>query len=125
MHDFTEQITFLSVDDLERSARFYENVLGLVLVEDQGDCRIYRITDSAFVAICLRPGRTATEGMIVTFVTEDVDGWHERLTEYGVACERPPAPHPQYPIYQAFYRDPDGHLIEVQRFDDPDWSKPS
>lgn len=124
MGEFSEQITFLSVDDLERSAAFYERALGLVLVEDQGDCRIYRVTESAFVAICLRPGRTASEGVILTLVTDDVDGWHDRLSAHGVTCVAEPASHPSYTIYQAFYQDPDAHLIEIQRFDDPDWKTP-
>ena len=125
MEPFSEQITFLSVEDLARSVEFYEGVLGLVLVEDQGDCRIYRVNGAAFVGICLRPGRTATEGVIVTLVAEDVDGWHERMIAKGVVCDRAPAAHPDYAIYQAFYRDPDGHLIEIQRFDDPGWSEPA
>ena len=121
---FTEQITFLSVEDLSRSASFYEDVLGLVLVTDQSDCRIYRIGGDAYLGLCARPGRTATEGVIVTLVTEDVDGWHIRLSEQEVFCEKPTSYHPKYAIYQAFYRDPDGHLIEIQRFDDSAWSEP-
>lgn len=124
MAEFSEQITFLSVEDLAHSTEFYEGVLGLVLVTDQGDCRIYRVGGDAYLGICERPGATATEGVIVTLVTDDVDGWHIRLTEHEVLCERAPAYHPKYSIYQAFYRDPDGHLIEVQRFDDPAWSEP-
>ena len=121
---FSEQITFLSVEDLERSAKFYEDVLGLTLVTDQGDCRIYRVAGDSYLGICARPGRTATEGVIVTLVTEDVDGVHGRMLAAGVVCDSPPAYHPKYAIYQAFYRDPDGHLIEVQRFDDPSWKVP-
>ena len=121
---FSHQITFLSVEDLERAAEFYGNVLGLTLVTDQGDCRIYRISGDAYLGICVRPGRTATEGVIVTLVTEDVDGVHTRLEAAGVTCDSPPAYHPKYSIYQAFYRDPDGHVIEIQRFDDPAWNQP-
>ncbi len=121
---FTEQITFLSVEDLARSAVFYGETLDLTLVVDQGDCRIYRITAEAFLGVCSRPGRTQTEGVIVTLVTDDVDGWHNKLVAAGVACVKPPADHPKYAIYQAFYHDPDGHLIEIQRFEDANWAEP-
>ena len=29
----------------------------------------------------------------------------------------------EYGVYSFFLRDPDGYLIEIQRFDDPDWHK--
>ncbi|MCP3976017.1 MAG: VOC family protein [bacterium] len=121
---FTEQITFLSVEELPRSAAFYGETLGLSLVVDQGDCRIYRVTDDAYLGVCTRPGRTETEGVIVTLVTDDVDGWHNQLVTAGVECVQPPSSHPKYAIYQAFYHDPDGHLIEIQRFGDPEWCRP-
>lgn len=121
---FTEQITFLSVEDLARSAHFYGGVLGLTLVTDQGDCLIYRVAGDSYLGICARPGRTITEGVIFTLVTADVDGVHGRMAAADVVCDSPPAYHPKYRIYQAFYRDPDGHLIEVQRFDDPSWKVP-
>jgi catechol 2,3-dioxygenase-like lactoylglutathione lyase family enzyme len=121
---FDDQITFLPVSDLARSATFYGQTLGLQLVVDQGDCLIYRVAHRAFVGICLRPDRVASSGVIITLVSRDVDGWHERITDGGGVCESPPAAHPKYGIYQAFYRDPDGHLLEIQRFDDAAWSTP-
>lgn len=125
MAPFTEQITFLAVEDLERAARFYGGILGLTLVTDQGDCLIYEVARNAFVGVCARPGRASPTGVIVTLVTKDVDGWHSRLIEAGVRCDIAPRSHPDYAIYQAFYRDPDGHVIEIQRFDDPSWSTPT
>lgn len=124
MAPFSEQITFLYVDDLERAAGFYDQILGLTLVTDQGDCLIYAVADSAYLGVCARPGRVSAAGMIVTLVTDDVDGWHTHLSAAGVRCDTPPRNHPDYDIYQAFYRDPDGHVIEIQRFADSDWSKP-
>ena len=44
-----QQVTFLYCQDLAKTAQFYEEVLGLTLVLDQGSCRIYRVTGSAFV----------------------------------------------------------------------------
>jgi catechol 2,3-dioxygenase-like lactoylglutathione lyase family enzyme len=45
-----------------------------------------------------------------------VDGWYEHLSARGVAFEKPPQINPQYRIYHCFLRDPDGYLIEIQRF---------
>ena len=115
------QITFLYVSDLQRSAQFYGEVLGLDLVMDQGDCRIYRITSDAFVGVCQREGDRSSAGVLVTLVTDEVDAWHERLVAAGVPVDRPPTRNDEYPIRNAFYRDPDGHRIEVQSFDDPGW----
>lgn len=124
MAAFTEQITFLYVDDLARSSAFYGGTLGLTLVTDQGDCLIYSVAGGAFVGVCARPGRVSPAGVIVTLVTDDVDGWHARLVDAAVPCDTAPRSHPDYQIYQAFYRDPDGHVIEIQRFHDAEWSKP-
>ena len=123
---FSEQITFVAVADLERSRRFYVELLGMQPVEDQGDCLIMCIAGDAFFGICARPQGADPRGVgvIVTLVTDDVDGWHQRLTEAGVECTTPPTGHPKYAIYQAFYRDPDGYTIEIQRFDDADWRVP-
>jgi len=32
---------------------------------------------------------------------------------------------PTYNIYHAFLRGPSGYLVEIQRFEDPSWPKPS
>ena len=76
------QITFLYTDDLERSARFYEDVLGLELALDQGSCRIYQVTGAvAYLGICHGTGTLLRilAGIILTLVTQDVDGWYERI----------------------------------------------
>jgi catechol 2,3-dioxygenase-like lactoylglutathione lyase family enzyme len=119
MTGFEQQLTFLFVADLERSAAFYEGALGLDLVRDQGDCRIYRVAPSAYLGVCERPDRVEPEGVIVTLVTDDVAGWHARLVDAGADVVAEPEHSEHYRIHHAFYRDPDGHLVEIQRFDDP------
>ncbi|MBN1178969.1 MAG: VOC family protein [Anaerolineae bacterium] len=117
-----QQITFLYTRDLAETARFYEDVLGLPLALDQGSCRIYRVSAGGYVGFCRReeaPERPA--GVIVTLVTQEVDAWYRRLTGLGVAFEKPPSVNPAYNIYHCFLRDPNGYLIEIQRFLDPDW----
>ena len=121
---FDQQVTFLYTLDLATTARFYEQVLGLSLVLDQGTCRIYRVSADGFLGFCQRaeaPERPA--GIIVTLVTEDVDGWYARLSARGVAFEKAPALNPDYNIYHCFLRDPNGYLLEIQSFRDPAWPR--
>ncbi len=117
-----QQITFLYTPDLAASVRFYEDILGLELALDQGTCRIYGTTPNAFLGICERAEESIDpRSVIFTFVTGDVDGWYEMLKEKGVEFEKPPMFNPRYQIYHCFLRDPNGYLIEIQRFEDPRW----
>ena len=118
---FDSQITFLATLDLRVTAEFYEQVLGLELALDQGSCRIYRTGGAGFIGFCLRKGPASPEGIIVTLVTQDVDGWYEDLKKKGVAFDKPPERNPEYQIYHCFLRDPNGYLLEIQKFDDPRW----
>jgi catechol 2,3-dioxygenase-like lactoylglutathione lyase family enzyme len=121
-----QQITFLPTRDLAATSAFYENVLGLSLVLDQGACRVYQVTQEAYVGFCQsaeapeRPGNMVT----LTIVTGEVDEWHARLVSRGVAIEKPPQLNPRFMIYHCFLRDPNGYLLEIQRFEDPRWSPP-
>jgi catechol 2,3-dioxygenase-like lactoylglutathione lyase family enzyme len=118
------QITFLPASDLGRSRAFYEGVLGLDLVVDQGTCHIFRAAPAAFIGTCSRDEVAAADGVIFTFVVDDVDGWCARIVSARGpdAIERGPERSERFEIYHAFLRDPDGHLLEIQRFDDPEWS---
>lgn len=123
---FDQQVTFIYTDDLERSAAFYGDILALPLVLDQGVCRIYQVSPGAFIGVCQchaeRP--VSPDGIIVTLVTEYVDGWYRRLRDRGVAFDKKPAENAEYNIYHCFFRDPDGYQIEIQQFRDPAWPKP-
>jgi catechol 2,3-dioxygenase-like lactoylglutathione lyase family enzyme len=117
-----QQITFLYTSDLVTTAQFYENILGFKLVLDQGACRIYHTTSNSFLGFCEQSGKDFDSGNVIfTLVTSDVDDWFEMLREKGVVFEKPPVFNPQYQIYHCFLRDPNGYLIEIQRFEDPRW----
>jgi len=122
MKDFDAQITFCYTQDLAATAQFYEEIMSLPLMLNQGTCRIYRVAREAYLGFCQRTDAGRPDGVILTLVTDDVDGWHRRLTAQGVPCEKAPVFNPTYKIYQAFFRDPNGYLIEIQRFEDPRWN---
>lgn len=122
---FDQQVTFLTVSDLEQSTEFYQDTLGLELVLDQGPCKIFRVSSDGFIGIC-EPNQhrnVSTDGVIITLVSDDVDGWYNRLKAKGVPFTKPPAENPTFNIYHCFLRDPDGHLLEIQRFNDPAWPR--
>lgn len=121
-----QYVTFIFPEDLNASIAFYENVLGLRLQQDQGDCRIYRVAGEAFLGVCsCRPGRSSTPGSVVlTFVTPDVEGWYEYLRNRGVATRGPPAETTSHRIFNFYAVDPGGHVLEFQRFLDPSWPAP-
>ena len=122
MTTFDSQITFCYTRDLAAAARFYGNVLGLSLALDQGACLIYRVAAGAYLGFCTRDDAPRPDGVILTLITNDVDGWHARLVERGVRFEKPPAHNEKFNIYHCFLRDPSGYLVEIQRFEDPRWT---
>ena len=116
----SQQITFLHAQDLEETRKFYSDVLGLKLARDQGTCLIFEITKSAYLGFCehiepIPPGRK----VILTLVSDDVDGWYAVLNKSGQSIIDPPTANPKYEIYHFFIPDPNGYWIEIQKFDRP------
>ena len=119
---FDSTVNFYYTDNLDQTAQFWEEVVGLPLILDQGTCRIYQVSGDGYLGFCEKPGVSAsTDGAIITLVTEEVDEAVVRLKKRGVAFEKAPAFNTDYNIYHAFFRDPNGLLIEIQRFEDPRW----
>jgi catechol 2,3-dioxygenase-like lactoylglutathione lyase family enzyme len=120
-----EQITFLYVPQLADAAHFYGELLGLPLALDQGTCRIYRAAAQSYIGLCQRQDVDAApkRGIIVTFVSPEVDAWHAYLSAHGVHVEQPPQLNTTYGIYHCFVRDPAGYLVEIQRFLAADWDR--
>lgn len=117
-----QQVTFLYTRDLQASIHFYEETLGLALVLDQGKCRIYRVSHDGYLGFCQRDNALqAPDGVIFTLVTPEVDRWYQYLQAQGVTFEKAPTFNPDYNIYHCFLRDPNGYLLEIQQFLDPNW----
>lgn len=114
---FEQSITFLYTANLEATARFYEEILELALVRDQGMCRIYRVSPNGFIGFCQHIEPTKPQGVILTLICPDVDNWYEKLRTKGVEFSQSPAHNPKFGIYHCFFKDPNGYLLEIQRFD--------
>ncbi|MDB5413785.1 MAG: Glyoxalase/bleomycin resistance protein/dioxygenase [Rubritepida sp.] len=120
-----QQITFLYAEDPQASWGFYEEVLELPLARDQGSVRIYAVDGSGgFLGVCRasEAGRCSNPrvagGVVFTFVTQDVEGWHAFLAGKGIALSALEYS-ATYRITHFFFTDPAGYTLEVQRFEDP------
>lgn len=119
-----QQVTFLSTADLEATAVFYGQILGLEQVLDQGACRIYRVSDDAFIGFCEHLTTSETSrGVILTLVSDRVDDWGAYLHARGIVLEKEPQLNTRFNIYHLFVRDPNGYLVEIQTFRDPAWPR--
>ena len=112
---YTGSLAFLFVTDLDRSTAFYES-LGLAVQIDQGSCRILGVGDKLMVGIC-GDRAPSPDGVIFTLVTDRVEEVCADLASHGVEFETGPRYSPAYDITHAFLRDPDGYLVEIQRFE--------
>lgn len=114
-------ITWVYCDDLSKAAHFYGTLLGLALWRDAGTARIYRAGAQAFVGVCtaFEDRVVQPQGSMITLLREDVDGWYERLRQAEVPLRGAPARLDAFGIYTFFCEDPNGYVIEVQRFLEP------
>jgi catechol 2,3-dioxygenase-like lactoylglutathione lyase family enzyme len=114
------QVMFLPTDDHQKVIDFYEDVLGLELVRDQTLCRIYKTGPSSYLGFCKRGYTIPTEfRVVITLLIDDVDGVYTLLKARGIATESNPELSEEFNVYQFFVRDPNGYLLEIQRFLEP------
>ncbi len=130
--DFDQQVTFLYADDAPACWDFYERVMELKLVQNQGRCRIYEVAGSrAYLGLCMSRASRVTDnprvegGVVFTFVADDVDGWYEFLKAKGLAIPHAPELSVEYKVYHFFFHDPAGNTLEIQRFENPSWPRVS
>lgn len=116
----TGQVTFLPTADLDATAAFYEGVLGLPLVRDQGLCRIYRSAPGAHLGFCARGYAVPVAFRVVlTLLVDDVAAAFAAVVAAGAEAVSAPAHSERFACTSAFVRDPNGYLVELQRFDVP------
>ena len=133
---FDQAVTFIYVRDLDAATHFYNTTLRLPLALVQRPpngnrdvVRIFAITGTSFIGLCLvdhtsKDGTgVVTDGVIFTLVTDSVDEWSAKLVQDGIDLEKGPVLNERYNIYHIFFRDPDGHLLEIQEFRDPNWPR--
>lgn len=116
----------LVVEQLDRAAMFYEQILGATPIPrpafsfpgrwfDVGGFQIHMNVAGAEAGPGGWPGlggNLVTRGLHLAFLVEDCQQAFERLQAQGVAVEVPPRNRPDG-WWQLYLRDPDGHLLEL------------
>lgn len=107
----------LYVEDLARSVRFYETVLGLELIASDAErLRAMGVAGRQVLLLFKKKASTDHDGdgrLHVAFAipAAELAAWEKRLAEHGVAIEtRTTWPRGGHSLY---FRDPDGHLLEL------------
>jgi lactoylglutathione lyase len=117
-------ITFLTYEDLEAGERFYEEILGFPLVEDQGWAKVYRICPGAYVGLVSSRGEAIEapvgSGTLLSITVDNVNAWYERLKDVPeIKILNEPSMVSGIPVYSFFLTDPAGYRVEIQAFTDP------
>lgn len=76
-------VLWLYYDDLEGAQRFYEDILGVRLVVDQGWAKVYPVTSTGFLGLVsgtrgLHPA-TPEKAVTVSFLVDDIEAWHTHM----------------------------------------------
>jgi len=114
------QISWVYTQDLDSTAYFYAEVLGLECSRDEGTARIFATADNAWIGVCQAFADRVVEpkGGMISIVSDDVDAWYRRLVDIGLSIDQPPHRLEQFGIYMFLVKDPNGYLIEFQQFVD-------
>jgi len=119
---FKAMVTWLYYKDIVSMQRFYEDVLGLNMIVDQGWVKIYQVSATGFTGLV-----DETRGMhsyaeqkaaTVSFIIDDVDGWFEYSRENDLfelrSSEVEDGPDGEYRAFVGY--DPEGYYLEFDRF---------
>ena len=120
---FKATVLWTYYDDLAGAERFYEDVMGLRLMVDQGWAKIYRTSATGFIGLV--DGEkgmhqaTPDKAVTVSFLTTDVDAWFKHL-ERQEELEKLELRHHEV-LDEGFVRvfvgyDPENYFLEFDTF---------
>jgi predicted enzyme related to lactoylglutathione lyase len=114
--NISEQVTFLYYSDIEEAGQFYESVMGFEPTFELYWVKIYKTNQGAAVGLVDETkGSLKSSGdkpVMLSWVTDDVDGWYEYLKGKGVKMLSEPGNTEETGIRSFLFQDPGGYTLE-------------
>jgi lactoylglutathione lyase len=111
------QVVFLYYSDLEEAAHFYESIMGFRETFSLDWVKIYESNHGASVGIVDEKKGFLKEAkdkpVMLSWVTDDVDGWYRYLKERGVTIQTEPEDTEETGIRSFIFSDPGGYTLEL------------
>lgn len=120
MSRYSSTITFLYYSDYDKAKMFYEEVLKLEMVMDQGFATVYKINDSSFVG-CVKKNDGSIDssnkgGALISLTVDNVDERYLEFKEYDLPFISELKVIESIPLKSFFFKDYEGYDFEIQQF---------
>ena len=117
---FTSQITFLYYQDMDKAIKFFEEVLELKLVMDQGFARVYQIKDQAYIG-CVKKKEGSIDasnkgGALISINTTNVEEAYKHVSRFDLPYISKIELIEKIPLRSFFFKDYEGYDFEIQQF---------
>lgn len=119
---FNATITWLYYQDIPAIENFYQKIMGMSLIADQGWAKIYQSSSTGYIGLVdERRGMhsyTEKKAVNVSFILKDLDGWFKYVSENNSfelrSNEISIGPENKYRAFVGF--DPGGYFMEFDAF---------
>jgi len=111
-------ISFYPCIDIEETAAFYADIIGLDLIFSTKEARIFSAVKGHFGFMEYADKKPATGRLCLSLncaSEADVDEEYERIISLGAKPLEKPMIHESQPVYSFFIKDPNGYLVEYQK----------
>lgn len=120
MIKYSSSITFLYYKNFEKAKLFFEEILGLELVMDQGFAKVYRSSETSFVG-CVKKTEGSIDstnrgGTLISLCTDNVEEEYNRVKQYRLPYISELEVIERIPLKSFFFKDFEGYDFEIQEF---------
>lgn len=114
---YSSLITFLYYEDFSYGETFFNNVLRLKKVMDQGFAIVYQVSEKAFLGIVKKEHReNVKEDTLISLTTKSLKQDYEYIKSKEVYKLSEIKDFPKIPLQSFFFEDKEGHHFEIQEF---------